>query len=371
MTQRAGTQLELSDLPPHLFVSAFDVHVFDLYRRTVGTPPLAWQLATALLLSSGAIVHCADPYRRDEARTVLERYQGFVDNGEILFLLGGTISDIRRDFPNYLQNKARGYASSRLGEIDVLSLEGPLQESDALSRAIDLLESSPLHIKRGYSGTARFREAIRRDVRPSEEIISGARPVRKLRTLNLSLYQLLTMSYSSDGRLKRVVADKQTIEAFVDELDRLMEQQIISRQIILTALRGHFGEILHRQQVLLTLVEARIHSLYMSATTEPHAHIEVTARRDEQSPYHYGHLRTHLRIVAGEPGIVDLSPAVVRELRESPQWPEFVGHHMSCVAEIAALRLADRITEAGEVFRRHHRNGYFRTVALPLRREYG
>jgi hypothetical protein len=368
----AGTQLDLDELRPHLFVSTFDVHIFDLYRHSARTPtpPLGWQLATALLLSDGAVVHCADPYRRDEVRTVLEQYQDFVDNGEILFLLGGAVGDIRRDYRNYLENKARDYASSPLGEVDVESLEGPRRELDALGRAIDLLESSPVRVKRGYSGTARFREAVRADVRPVEEMVSGTRPLSKLLTLNLTLYQLLTLSHSTDGRLDRIVTDDHSIEAFLEEIGQILHQPIISRQIMLSAVQSHFGSILKRQHGLFDLIEARIHSLYMSATTGPHAHIEVIPRRDERSPYFWGHLRNDLRIVADEPGITQLSPAVVRELRECPQWPEFVGHHMTCVAEIAAFRLADRRFDPDAVFRRNVRDGRFNELARVLQRQY-
>jgi hypothetical protein len=357
----------LQDLPPHLFVSAFDVHVFDLYRRTVDPVPLGQQLATALLLSEGAIVHCADPYRRDEARGALERYRDFVENGEILFLLGNRIGDIRHDYRGYLENKAHDYVASGHGEVDVRSLEGPLREPDALGRAIDLIESSPWRLRRGYSGTHHFRQAMRQDIRHGEEIVSGARPIQKLRTVNLTLYQLLTLSYVSEGRVLRFIADLHMIEAFLEELDRLMQQQIISRQIILTALRDHFGAVLIEQDALLKLIEARIHSLYMSATTFPHAHIEVTPRRDEQSPYYYGHLRTHLQIVADDPGIGELSPALVRDLRDCPEWPAFVRHHLSCVSELAALRLADWSVDPRKIFTRHLHPGTFTVVAKVLR----
>lgn len=358
--------LNLQHLSPHLFVSAFDVHVFDLYRRTVDPVPLGPQLATALLLSEGAIVHCADPYRRDEARQTLERFRDFVENGEILFLLGSTIGDIRRDYRGYLENKAQDYLATGHGEVDVRSLEGPLRESDALDRAIDLIESSPWRLRRGRPGTHHFREAIRRDIRQGEEIVSGTRPIQKVGKVNLTLYQLLTLSYVTEGRIRRFIADLHLIEAFLEELDRLMQQQIISRQIILTALREHFGAVLIEQDALLKLIEARIHSLYMSATTFPHVHVEVTPRRDEQSPYHYGHLRTHLQVLADDPGLGDLSPALVRDLRDCPEWPAFARHHLACVAELAALRLADQTEDPDRVFHRHRHSGYS-SVARVLR----
>jgi hypothetical protein len=361
-----ATPVLLRDLRPHLAVSAFDVHVYDLYEETMLTVPLEWQLATALLLSDGAMVHCADPYRRAEARALLERYREFVENGEILFLLGGPVRDVRRDYRNYLESKAHSYAQSRHSERDVESLEAPLYGTDALDRAIDLLESSPWRLHRGYSGTSAFRHAIRRDIRAAEEIVTSVRPVQKLRMVNLTLYQLLTLSYVSGGRLRRTLADFHEIERFLEELHRLTQQQVLSRQIILGALRNHFGVELREQETLRSLIEARIHSLYMSTTVAPHAHVEVTPRRDEQSPYYYGHLQVHLDVlVEDEP--YELSSALVRRLRDCPDWPAFARHHLACVAEVAALRLADGGVEPEVIFRRHLHPGAFRSIAELLR----
>ena len=358
----------LPDLPPHLTVSTFDVHVHRLYEQVQLTVPLEWQLAAALLLSHGAIVHCADPYRRDEARTVLERYREFVENGDIVFLLGASVRDIRRDYRTYLESKAHDYARSQHSERDVQSLEAPLHRADALERAIHLLESSPWRVRRGYSGTRQFQLAVRRDIRPGEEMVSALRPVRKLRMVNLTLHQLLTLSYVADGRVRRAIADPARMDRFLEELDLLLQQAIISRQIVLGALRDHFGKELTEHETLLGLIEARVHSLYMSATTFPHGHTEVTPRRDQQSPYHYGHLRDHLQVLSDDDGFPELSPALVRALRDDPAWPAFARHHLSCVAEVAALRLADRDADPEPVFRRHSISGSFPGLATVIAR---
>jgi hypothetical protein len=351
-----GEQVRLADLTPHLFVSAFDVHVFDLYERTMGDVPLAQQLATALLLTDGAIVHCADPYRRDEARLVLEQYQDFIDAGEILFLLGRAIGDIPRDYRGYLENKARDYVASGRGETDVRSLEGPLRDPGALAGAVTMLESSPWRLKRGYPGTDTFRRRIMRDVRPAEDMISSVLPLEKLRRLNLTLRQLLTVSIADGEHVRRLIPDQGLVYAFLDEIDRSMSRSVISRQIVLTALRDYFGDVLAQQRVLFELLEARVHLLYMSATTIPHAHTEVTPRRDERSPYHYGHLSRHLAILLDERASLHLSPALVRDLRECSEWRSFADHHMSCVAELTAHDLADRDIEPGLVFSRRPRS---------------
>lgn len=213
---RGGGHRLLRDLPPYLSVSTFDVHVYRLYEQVQLTVPLEWQLAVALLLSGGAIVHCADPYRQDEARAVLERYREFVENGEIVFLLGTSVRDIRRDYRAYLESKAHDYARSQHSERDVQSLEAPLHRADALERATELLESSPWRVRRGYPGTREFRRAVRRDIRPGEEMVSAVRPIQKLRMLNLTLYQLLTLSYVSGGRVRRAIADSRQMDRFLE-----------------------------------------------------------------------------------------------------------------------------------------------------------
>jgi hypothetical protein len=348
-------QVALHDLTPHLFVSAFDVHVFELYERTIGDVPLREQLASALLLTDGAIVHSADPYRRDEARLVLEQFQDFIDAGEILFLLGRTVDDIERDYRGYLANKARDYAESGRGLTDVRSLEGPLRDPAALDGAVEMLKSSPLRLKRGYRGTDAFRRAVMRDVRPAEDMISSVLPLEKLRRVNLTLRQLLTASVVESGRYRRLIPDERRVSTFLDEIDRSMRRSVISRQIILTALRDHFGDVLTQQRFLFELLEARVHLLYMSATTFPHAFTEVTPRRDERSPFHHGHLSRHLGALVDGHAAPELSPALVRDLRECPEWRSFADHHMSCLAELDSHHLADRDVEAPTVFRRRHR----------------
>jgi hypothetical protein len=357
-------QVVLDDLAPHLFVSAFDVHVYELYERT-DYVPLNEQLASALLLSAGAIVHSADPYRRDEARLVLAQYQDFIDAGEILFLLGSTVNDIEEDYRGYLENKARDYAESGRGETDVRSLEGPLRDPAALESAIEMLESSPVRLKRGYAGTDAFRRAIIRDVRPAEDMVSSVLPLEKLRRVNLSLRQLLTASVVRKGRSRRLVPDQRRVSAFLDEVNRSVHRSVISRQIILTALQEHLGELLAEQRFLFEMLETRVHVLYMSATTSPHAFTEVTPARDEASPYHHGLLSRHLGILLGGHPVPEFSPGLVRDLRECPEWRSFADHHMACLAEVAARRLADREVDVGPIFQRRSRG--FPLVSAVLR----
>ena len=92
--------------------------------------------------------------------------------------------------------------------------------------------------------TDAFRRAIIRDVRPAEDMVSSVLPLEKLRRVNLSLRQLLTASVVRKGRSRRLVPDQRRVSAFLDEVNRSVHRSVISRQIILTALQEHLGELL-------------------------------------------------------------------------------------------------------------------------------
>jgi len=76
-------------------------------------------------------------------------------------------------------------------------------------------------------------------------------------------------------------------------------------------------------------------------------------------------LSRHLGVLLAGQAPPEFSPALVRDLRECPEWRSFADHHMTCLAEVAARRLADREVDVGSVF--HRRTRPFPLVMAVLR----
>ncbi len=346
-----------------LYVPTCDIHNYSLYYGLLrSTVPLVNHLETALLLADHAILHCADPYRSSVVYEALSEFRSFVEDGSLLFLLGSSVNDIRSDYPEYISDKAREYLSSRHGESDLESLNRPLEEgSSSLERAIDLLDLSPVLLHRGFSGTAAFHEAVDRDLGPTEKLATFALPPRKLLRVNLTLYQIAHLQRAShDGAsLQPLLGDSSRIEDVLDQIQLHVQSRFFSRRILLDIFDQEFGAVLHHNSTLRSMLETRINLLHLHANIGSYSFIELTPKRDEDSPYYYRHLISHIGSLSGVGSFQRFGVGLIKTLREMPEWWSFVNYHLGLMAEAYARRLADVPSRPDYQFRRASERGVF------------
>jgi hypothetical protein len=361
--------LTLADLPQTcIYVPTTDVHNHGLYAMFAGQVPLRNHVETALLLGRHTIVHCADPYRSVEVCDILTDFRPFIEDSSLLFLLGSSIQDVRRDFLPYLHRKAQQYIASGHGLADVTSLSPGFDSADFDERVLDLIDSSPVLLHRGYRGTARFVEAVRKDLTRSETMVAYDHQLSKLRRLNLTLFQILHLEHAMrDGRVVRTLATDDVFHQLIDELEVHLARASFSRQILLSVIQDHLGEALPTTSSYYRLLAARISLLHLQINVGSHGFIECTPGRDGDSPYFYGHLLTHVGVLSGLATRERFGVSLVARLRALPEWPQFVNYHLRVMADLYARRLGDLPVNFDERFAdsKHHRE--FAPIAIEVR----
>jgi class 3 adenylate cyclase len=344
--------LTLADLPRTcIFVPTTDIHTHELYGMFADRVPLANHLETALLLGKNAIVHCSDPYRSVEVCELLESFREFIDDRSLLFLLGSSIQDVRRDFIAYLHRKARQYIVSGYGHADITSLSRPSDVSGFDERVVDLIDRSPVLLHRGYKGTAAFAEAVRRDLRRSEMIVAYNHELITLRQLNPTLFQILHLErVTADQNVIRVLASDETIERLTHQLEIQFERSSFSRQILLRLMQEHLGDRLPPRGGYYGLLAARITLLHLQTNAGIHAFIECTPGRDRDSLYSWEHLLRHVEVLSGMASQERFGVPLVRRLRRLSCWPAFVNYHLRVIAELHARRFGGLTVSFDERF---------------------
>jgi hypothetical protein len=332
----------LSDLPPaSIFISASDIHNFNLYKRIHGSVPLVNHLETALLLSDHAIIHCTDPYRSPLVLDLLTEFHDFVTNGSILFLLGSSIQTPKKDFIFYIASKAAQYRESGLGEADINSLNLSASEAEP-EGVLQILEDSPYLLHRGYKGTDAFVQAVKNDFAQTEVLATSYSPLLgKLSHVNLTLRQILCLcQIGTDGTTIPLVAAKEQTESIINELNRRIDHHSFSRQILLSlvreALKGR-----NVDQAYFDLLEIRTNLLHLRINVGPHTFTEFHPQRERNSPYDYAYLLEHLATLSNRAPKERCGVELVKTLRRQRQWRAFAAHHLRVMADLYSRRLGD------------------------------
>jgi hypothetical protein len=349
--KKTKSSVKLKDLKPSIYVSAADIHNFNLYKRIAGSVPLVNHLETAILLSDCAILHCTDPYRLQEVFNLLKEFEYFIKIGKIRFLLGSSIESPKRDFIPYINEKASQYNESGHGKADIDSLSQPDPKAD-VEAVIKMLEMSPFRLHRGYGGTESFLSAVKKDFEQAETLATTADPFSgKLQHSNLTLRQILSLAQiDPNGKATPLVANKRETETIINQLNQRINNRSFSRQILLSlfheALAGRGLE-----EPYFDLLEIRTNLLHLKINVGPHTFTEFHPQRDKNSPYDFDHLLDHLgvlgnRAVKGRCGV----ELVKTLIAEKDDWQRFATHHLRVMADLYARRLGDLDTEP---------NGYF------------
>src|SRR5206468_3099943 len=124
------------------------------------------------------------------------------------------------------------------GSADISSLNAPTVDADA-EGVFNLLDMSPVLLHRGYGGTDSFVKAVKEDFAEIEGFASSQSPLMgKLHNINLTLRQILSLQeLKSSGEPLSLVAGKEQVETIINELNRKIDHESFSRQILLSLIR--------------------------------------------------------------------------------------------------------------------------------------
>jgi hypothetical protein len=331
----------LATLPTvSILISAADVHNFNLYKRTAGSVPLVNHIETALLLGQRAFMHCTDPYRSNVVFELLNEFEGFIRDGTLLFLLGSSIQNPRKDFVPYISSKASQYRESGHGAADIVSLNTSASTLD-IDAVLDLLDMSPVLLHRGYGGTEMFLKAVKADFSETEVLGTSHSPLLgKLRHINLTLRQILSIQQLTDGnRPVALVADREQTDSIVNDLIRKIDHDSFSRQILLSLIRETLTNKV--DEAYFDLLETRINLIHLRINVGQHNFIEFHPERERTSPYYHCYLLDHLAALVDRAPKERCGVSLVKALRSQPTWDLFAAHHLRIMAYLQARRLGD------------------------------
>jgi hypothetical protein len=363
--------VKLADLPPSIYVSAADIHNFNLYQRNAESVPLANHLETALLLGHCAIVHCTDPYRSQEVFNLLTEFQHFIKTGKICFLLGSSIESPKSGFIKYITEKASQYEKSGHGKADIDSLSQSDPKADIEAAVIEMLDLSPYLLHRGYGGTDVFVKAVKKDFEQAETLATTADPFSgKLQHTNLTLRQILSLAQiGNNGKVTPLVAKKDQIEKIINQLNQKINNRSFSRQILLSLFREELkGRNL--DAAYFDLLEIRTNLLHLKINVGSHNFTEFHPQREKNSPYDHDHLLDHLGVLGKRAAKERCGVELVKTLKALPEWQSFATHHLRVMADLYARRLGDLDTEPNGFFLQSRNMPAFDKIARIINKQW-
>jgi hypothetical protein len=318
---------------PALYLSTGDAYNYAHYATTSGRVPLKNHLETALMLFEHVVIHCVDPARSTELRSLLAQYRFAVADGTIAFVLGTGISQPRSDFTRYLERKSEEYLSSGYGGTDLSSIARAL-EPTAISETIDLLEATPDRVHRDFDATERFALGIQRDLEEAEIISSTRVPSRALSQLQLTVRQICTLQLSGRSPVEFAFSIGSRFDEVTQALQRICDRRTVSRQILLSILRDHFAASPNRRDSAgLAMVEERVLRRYAHDAFGGLPHFALRGAADAESVYSFRALLDHLAHAADTARPAELGPSSIERARQHPDRAKFASHHIRVLTD--------------------------------------
>jgi hypothetical protein len=199
---------------------------------------------------------------------------------------------------------------------------------------------SSISLYRGFSGTEMFVDMVKADLEPGERIVSFENlSASKIKKLNVSLFQLLHFAkIAQDGTIETLFS-REEIDEIENNVAKCINSFAFSRQIFMSILSDVLGSRLsynYRDHI-----ESRINILHLGINVGNHLFTEITAERDKNSPFYYGHLRRHLAVLGNCAQRPYCGAGMIKDLRANPSWKGFTHYHLSIMADIYSRRLSD------------------------------
>ncbi len=299
----------------------------------------------ALLLYDNVIMHCSDPLRNQMICSLLENNIDYIKEGIILFVFSDSISNIKKDYKNYIEDRKNEYQRNDYSGEDIASLEQEHITEDYYNRVIELLENSKTLLKRGLTGNAHFLELIKEDLKDPETIVmhDGDFNNSQLRLLNLRLGQLLNIRYLDMGRVNSLFNKKEHIDPFIAKWKSLAEKEalIFSRHTFTEEVNGFIdvnnSRIKIYQKTIIQAIEVRLSLLYSTMNSSKHFIVEFRPYMEERSIHSWNNFNVYFKCVAGKP--VTLDKNKVDEIRKHKERNSFINTFFACMASLQAKEL--------------------------------
>lgn len=305
------------------------------------------RLLMALLLYDHVLMHCSDPLRAEIVFEVLSSYVDFIDNGSILFVFSNKIVNISNDYQRYIENKSIEYSENDFSKADINSLNQKHITDDYFVKVIELLNHTPIMLKKGKEGRLGFKTLIQNDLVPNGQEIAiigndNNYTFSHMRLLNLTLYQLLHLKYYKNGKIIEIF-DEGKVEDFLRVWNESCKQgDSFSRHTIVEQLNKECVE--HKktkrgamQKEILDAIEIRLSILYSHLNCGSHHIIDFNPSTEKISVHNIDNFNLYVRKIAKREDDVKLTSEIVRNIRRDKEWKNFRYEFFSCMSEMSTL----------------------------------
>lgn len=260
LSLKAYAKIKLSKIPKNQQHDKLKQHVKD-------------RLYFALLMFDKVVVHCSDPLRSPLVLEILEENIDFVKSERIVFIVSSHITNYSTDYKNYINKKIEEYENGYYSREEGESLRGGHINDKYYERVIEVLEQSPIMIRKSRKPNNTFKELVLDDlVKNYNEIVDASRDYSFILSTNLSLKQLLTaQSYINDDKQKvksgygKMIFPSDLVDKITENISESLDQDVI---IARTAIEDFFKQGLNPKKLttsqtkLLDVISMRMDILY-------------------------------------------------------------------------------------------------------------
>ncbi len=314
---------------------------------------------------------------------ILKDCSDFIVDDIILFVFSESIIDVEKDYKKkYINMRKREYESSNYSEMDVISLTQSFME-ESYTDVIDLLNKTSIMLKRGKVGKDTFADLIIGDLILENQIIMNNAnfSTSQVRLLNLSLSQLMHISYIDKAGNNKYLFDQKVIGDFIKRWQYHVERgEIFSRHTFLKELETRTfvddDNKLYRDK-LLKVIETRLSLLFSKMNAKTHYIQEFHPVIEKRSIFNWNYFYLYLEEIAGQDIVLD--PEVVKRIRTSTEWFKFRDTYLACIAclqtkQTSAVDGELRFSEAkrelyDDIMRKHEIANKFNEIPKILRGE--
>lgn len=231
------------------------------------------RLYFALLMFDTVVLHCSDPLRSKVILDILEENIDFIKSGRIVFLASSSINNYKKDFETYVHRKIKEYEEGYHSKEEAESLKAKHIDKIYYSRVIEILDSSPIIVRKSNKSNNSFKELVINDLNKNyNEIVDASSENSFILSMNLSLQQLLNAQlYKTDDKYKsksghgKMVFPCNLVEKIIEDITNSLEQDVV---IARTAIEDFFKQEINSKKInktqknILDVISMRMDVLY-------------------------------------------------------------------------------------------------------------
>ena len=301
-------------LTGNLALNAFDEIKFSTHkppkRRQKLKEAVLARLYFAVIMFDKVVMHCSDPLRSELVLEILEDHKEWIKSGKIVFIFSNDISNVRRDYRKYIQQKIEDYSDGYCTEKEANSLQQDFMTDAYYERVIRLLESTPQLIRKPRAKNNSFSSLVLRDldqnVHHERVILDSQSDISQILTLDLSLHQLLNIrllsltNHSSKCEMEFAFPVEIVNEVSTQIRQHLKQGNIIARSAIVDSVAEVDPNNMSRpqQQNILKAITLRMDVLYCRMNSGKQLILEFHPSYESRSIYQTECFSAYLSCIA-------------------------------------------------------------------------